>query len=307
MTRLAVVLMLVGVLWGCENPLTPTPPTSSPPPLEEPLTPTLPPMVVVGTEFAPQWIGVTAFDAPARVAEGDESYLQWASSTGFTVVRVVVASAYRTYRTPGQGLADLGRFLDVAASYGLYAEVVVGVDTAVYGYHQNGWLDFAKAVAEITNPRTNVIIELANEVTHSTQMPFLSSLNVQREAISYFNAPVSAGSTHGRETVKWDAGSYMTHHPDRRLDPREAVASVAAAQARFNKAVVLDEHIGVAEVAIVGSRVNSPQYGRELGRACREYRVSCTLHLDAGLEAKISQLGPIQDEAAKLFVSEVRQ
>ena len=155
-----LTLLLLGALWGCKPPLEPSSPFEEAPFEETPVEePSLPPMMVAGTEFIPEWIGVTAFDAPARVAEGDESYLQWAASVGFTVVRSVVASTYRTYRTPGEGLAQLGPFLDAASKYGLYVEVVVWVDTANYGYHERGLLDFARAVSEITNTRTNVVID----------------------------------------------------------------------------------------------------------------------------------------------------
>lgn len=305
MKRLVAALLLVGVLWGCDAPLAPTPPFLGEEPVEEPI-PTLPPPLVSGTSFSFEWIGVTAFDAGVRVSEGDESFLQWASSTGFTLVRVVPASVYRTYRTPGEGLAQLGPLLDAAARYGLYVEVVLGVDLIPYGYHQRGFADFARAVAEITNKRTNVLIELANEIGHQTQPSFLAEIGFQRELARLFNAPVSAGSTHGGANPKWDAGDYLTHHADRRLGARAAVSGTAAAQARFGKPVVFDEHIGVAEVARAGSRVADPFYGAELGRACKEYRVSCTLHLDAGLEAKLSQLGPVQEEAARLFVAGVK-
>lgn len=312
MTRFLTTLALTLACVACDgSPLIPTSPTHPIPDPPPPVHATLTPIQVQGTTFVAdadfRWIGVTAFDAPRRVAEGDESYLQWASQTGFTVLRVVVASVYRTPRTPGEGLAELGPFLDAAARYGLYAEVVVGVDVLLYRYHRNGFADFAKAVAEITNARTNVVIEIANEIDHPTQAAFLEDVGFQRQLIGYFTAPTSAGSTHGGDNPKWDAGAYMTHHADRRLSPEAAASGLAAAQARYRKPIVFDEGIGVAEFAVPGSRVNDPNYGATLGRALRAHGLAGTLHIESGLDARPPVPGGVEDTAARGFVQEMRR
>lgn len=304
----------IALVLACDDgPLVPTPVDPLDPPAAEPpgpvtVTPTLPPLQVVGTTWraggAPwTWIGVSAFDAAVRVAEGDTRYLDWAAEQGFTIVRVVVASVYRTPRTIEQGLAQLEPLLDAAAARGLYVEVVIGTDTAVYGLSRDGYLDVVARVSWLINRRTNAVVELANEIGHQTQAWYLADLDTQRAALAMFDAPVSAGSSHGGQIPRWDAGGYLTHHGDRWLTPEQHGEIIAAAQRRYRKPVVDDEWIGFAAVAQPGRRSADPALAYRQGRAARHYGYGATLHLEAGLEARVEQLDDIQREAARRFVA----
>lgn len=317
--RKALLTLVLAVVLGCDSytppigpsPVGPTPP--GPPPVEEPVSPTaLPPLSTMGPSFLAggdtfQWIGVTAFDLPRRVAEGDRSYLDWAADTGFTILRVVPASKFRTERTLDEGVAELGPFLDAAATRGLYAEVVIGVDTRLYGLTEAQFVAYAERIARVVNAKGNAVIEVANEIGHATQQDYLASVHVQRHVLSLFTVPGSAGSTHGGQAPRWDAGAFLTHHADRRLSPMVAAAAAAAIQARIAKPVVLDEHLGIGPVDIPGSRTSNARYALEQAQAARRYGLPTTLHLDAGLEAYASRLSGVEREAARLFVEEMRR
>lgn len=299
-------------LLGCDGALPPSP--GSLPPVTEPAPPPrstgLPPLWVSGGQFYAGsqpfiWAGVTAFDLPRRFAEGEHAYLDWAAETGFTLIRVVPASLFRTPRTLDQGVAELGPLLDAAADRGLYVEVVVGVDTVLYGLTQDQFLDYAARIADVTNARSNVVIEMANELRHTTQRPYLESPSFQRQVLQLFTAPASAGSTHGGQTLKWDAGDYMTHHANRAWSPEDNAAMMARAERRFGKGVVDDEGLGIKGTP-QGNRTNDPGYGERQAIAARAHGLAgVTLHLDMGLEARLVD-DPIQQEAARRFVAAMR-
>lgn len=189
-------------------------------------TQTLPRIYVSGTQFLLeggarfQWRGVTAFDLPRRIAEGDTRYLDWIAEQGFTIARIVVASVHRTHRTLHQGLAELPGCLDALAARGIYAEVVCLVDTRDYGMdvHQGRW--YVSEIAHICRSRTNTVIEVANEIGHGTQQPWLSDADTLAELVSRCHGiATSAGSTHGGQEPHWTQGSYVTHHADRSKSP----------------------------------------------------------------------------------------
>lgn len=307
------LVALVAVVIACDNPLptSPTPPVE-PPPVEDQAPPpqqTLPPLTVHGTQFFAgglpfQWRGVTAFDLGVRLAHGDVRYLDWAAETGFTILRVVPASVYRSPRTIDEGLAQLGPLLDAAAARGLYVEVVLGVDTVPLGLTPAAFEDYARRAAEIVNARSNAVIEVANEIGHGTQAGYLADVGVQLRVLAMFTAPGSAGSTHGGQAPRWDAGDYLTHHSDRRQTPQRNAEIMAAAQSRAFKPVVDDEALGIAAVARSGSRTNDPTYCAQQAQWARRYQLGgVTCHLDAGLDATVDHLDAIQREAARRFIA----
>jgi hypothetical protein len=74
------------------------------------------------------------------------------------------------------------------------------------------------------------------------------------------------------------------------------------------KPVKKDEPIGVAEVAVPGSRTNDPDYGRQFADAIRANNLAGgTLHIQAGLTCDVSALGPIQRDAVKRFVTRMKE
>ena len=308
------IVLIAGLLVACDGPLMPSPMEPPPEGPESPEAPAIPALSVSGTSFVTpsgpfRWIGLTSFDAGVRLAEGDRSWIDWAADEGFTVLRVVPASQFRTPRSLNTGLLQLGPLLTAAASRGLYVEVVIGVDTALYGLTEAAFTRYAEQVASVVRGYDNAVIEVANEIGHhSTQQGYLASPHVQRYVLGLFSAPGSAGSTHGGQAPFWDLGAFLTHHADRRLSPLEASARVAAAQARLGKPIVIDEHLGIGPVERVGSRTSDPQYALEQARGARQYGLGgVTLHLEAGLDARVSQLSSGEREAARLFVQEMRR
>lgn len=308
------VIALVLSLWACGD--GPTPPSPgviiNPPVIEEP-APVVPTNITVsGTQFIAQgqpfvWMGVTAFDLPARIAEGNYQFLDWAHSTGFNLVRIVPASVHRTPRTLDDGIRQLPAALDAISQRGMFAEVVVGVDTRLYNTTAQQFYTYAQQIAEITNAYPNVVIELANENTHSVQAAFMKDWVFQTQLMELFTAPVSAGSTHGGEEPLWNAGEYMTHHADRGNTVDANGLIMAHAQQRFGKPVVDDEAIGIAAVARPGARVNDVDYGARQAQIAHQYGLAgVTLHLEAGLEARVEYLDDVQREAARRFIAAMK-
>lgn len=315
--RLLGALVIVAML-GCKGDfISPSPVPSDPvveaPPvvIVEPPVVMLPPLTVVGTEFWAGgqkfvWAGVTAFDAPQRLVEGDTSYIDWAAQEGFTLVRVVPASVYRTPRTLEDGIAAIGPFLTAAAERGLYVEVVVGVDTAMYGLSESAFKAYAQDIAKVVNLHSNAVVEMVNEINHHTHQEYVGDEGLHRVLLSFFVMPGSAGSSHGGAVAQWAAGEYLTHHSDRRLTPQENASHMAAAQARFGKPVVDDEALGIGPVARAGSRTNDPQYALQQAQMYHRYGLGgVTLHLDMGLDARLVN-DNVQFEAAQLFVQEMK-
>lgn len=309
------LVALVAVVIACDNPLptSPTPPLE-PPPVEDQAPPpraTLPPLTVHGTQFFAgglpfTWAGVSAFDLGVRLAHGDARYLDWAAETGFTILRVVPASVYRTPRTLDEGIAQLGPLLDAAAARGLYVEVVIGVDTVPFGLTREAFESYARRIASVVNARSNAVIEVANEIGHGTQARYLEDVGVQLRVLEMFTVPGSAGSSHGGQEPRWDAGGYLTHHGDRWLTPEQHGAIIAAAQQRYRKPVVDDEWIGFAFAAQPGRRSADPALAYRQGRAARHYGYGATLHLDAGLDATVDRLDDVQREAARQFIAAMK-
>lgn len=305
----ALLALFLCMSCGGDSPLTPSPPTPPQPPV---VVDPPPSMAVVGTSFYRDghpflWAGVTAFDLPARIAEGDRAFLDWAADTGFTVVRIVPASFFRTPRTLDDGVRQIGPALDAIASRGLVAEVVVGVDTHMYGLSAAQFAAYAAQIAEVVNKYPHVVVEVANENTHHLQGAYLRDWAFQQQIIALFKAPTSAGSTHGGEQPLWNGGAYVTHHGARDRTPEQNAAEMAAAQARFRLPVVDDEALGISMFARPGSRTNDALYGVRQAEAAKRYKLGgVTLHLEAGLTARVGDLDEVQREAARRFIAAMR-
>lgn len=253
-----------------------------------------------GTPFV--WAGATSFDFPVRVADGDERWADWLAAEGFTVARIITASVYRRPRTMDEGLWLLPPALEALAARGLYAEVVVLCDSAQMGLTPRLMRDYVAEVAAICADHPHTVLEAANENTHGGQHRELADpvLLAEFRARVPDVVPFSAGSTHGGEAPRWTQGTYMTHHPDRSLSPERNAEIMAQAPL----AIVDDESIGIAATARAGSRVNDPDYGARQARAARQHGLAgVTLHLEAGIDARVDQLDDVQREAARRFIA----
>lgn len=299
------------VAWACADVWTP-PTGPSDPPTPPPPTAPAPGLAVSGTTFLYEgrpfaWRGVTAFDLPRRLAQGDRSFLFWARDTGFTVVRILVArQSGNDPRSYAEGIAELGPALDQIAQASLVAEVVVLADTAVFGMTDADVRSVVAQVAAVVASRPNVVLELQNEVGHPTQLPALRTWDTQMALLALLprGIPASAGSSHGGAPPTWNGGAYVTHHSPRDRTPEANALDIDAAQQRFGMPVVDDEWIGFDEVAQPGRRSADPALAERQARAACAHGFPSTLHLEAGLSARVP--GPVQQEIARRYVAVLR-
>ena len=295
-------------------PARPESPWQTPPVIPPPLTGISPLVVKDGPYFKHAdgrpfiWAGCTSFDLPVRVREGDLRWADWLAETGFTLARIVPASLYRTPRSLADGVRDLPKALKVLRDRNLYAEVVVGVDTKAYGLTREDYLAYCRDIGAICREAKNAVAEGANEITHGTQAGFLADADVQRLAKAALGVTFAAGSSHGGEGPMWVRGDFITHHTDRSRTHEDNAARMALVQRRLLLPIVDDESIGTAEAAIPGKRTADPEFGARQARACRAYGLGgVTLHLEAGLEARVDQLGPVQRESASRFIAAMKE
>lgn len=275
---------------------------------------TLPRITVQGTQFVAggqpwRWIGATSFDLPSRIrAYGDLRWADWLAEQGFTLARLVPASLYRTPRTLADGIRDLPRALAELHVRGLYAEVVIGVDTKPYGMSRAEFFRYASDVSDICRGYSNALVEIANENTHSTQADWLRDAGFLRDLVALCHGVTcSAGSSHGGESHVWPQGDYLTVHAARSRTPEDNGASLSALMHAHGKPVVDDEPLGTAEQPKQGSRTNDPAFAERQARASRQHGIAATCHLEAGLTANVDVLGTVQREAARRFVAAMKR
>lgn len=266
----------------------------------------LSPVPASGRPLPPSnWIGLTSFNLGEALERGDgEAWLQMCQAEGVTVPRVIVA---RMPSTLAQGLARLPLTLTKLAQYGMRAEIVLLADTQLYGLTEAQVLDHvAQCMVVISaNPVGVGAIQGANEPEHSTQQTFIrnAAFMQQVESLVPRAFPFSYGpSTHGGASRP--GASYLTTHGARSqsADANAAVSEDLSLDTSLE--VIEDEPIGVAEVAVPGSRTNDPAYGAQLAAACQVHGLGgATLHLQAGLTCDPAEIGPVQIAALRGFVA----
>lgn len=251
-----------------------------------------------GTRFhagdAPfEWRGITAFALLEQIAHGRgaeaEAYVKWAAAQELTVVRVLTMAKHLFKLTPDEGRAALPRLLEMAATHGLYVEIVALADTAAIPVDLEAHV---KAVGAIAGEHSNALIEIANEPGHSTQRRdvhdprrLLALAKLVPEAI-----PVALGSA--EYDGAFAAGGYATYHFPR--DGGEEgwghvlrLAEGASLVTRWGKPVVNDEPIGAAPQFVAGRRDNDPARFAAAALLSRLAGLYPTFHYDAGLLAKV--------------------
>jgi hypothetical protein len=235
------------------------------------------------------WRGITAFRLLELVAHGKEpeadTYLKWAASQKLTIVRVLGMADGLFKLSPADGLRALPRLLEMAERHGLYVELVALADTATIA------LDIPRhveAVAKICARHPNVLLEIANEPAHPTQVKALHDPAYVKTLAPLVPAgvPVSWGSVENGDG--FGAGSYVTWHAPRGGDwPRQIGAQGAALIRKFKKPVISDEPIGAADTAVPGRRDNDPGRFRASARAAARAGLGATFHYEGGLQARL--------------------
>src|SRR6185369_12548865 len=215
-----------------------------------------------------RWRGITAFRLLEFVAHGKDAeadaYLKWAASQKLTIVRVLGMADGLFKLSPADGLRALPRLLEMAQRHGLYVELVALADTATIA------LDIPRhveAVAKICARHPNVLLEIANEPVHPTQVKALHDPAYVKTLAPLVPAgvPVSWGSVENGDG--FGAGSYVTWHAPRGRDwPRQ---------------------IGAADTAVPGRRDNDLARFRASAQAAARAGLGATFHYEGGLQAKL--------------------
>jgi hypothetical protein len=234
------------------------------------------------------WRGISAFRLLEFVARGRaadaEAYLRWAASKRLNVVRVFAMADGIFQLAPEDGLKALPRLLELAATHGIYVEVVAFTGTEVIRVDR---ADFVKRIGAICARHGNAILELANEPGHPTQAAAMHDPAHLQSLVALVpkDVPVSLGS------VEWHdgfaAGAFVTWHAPRTTNWHEEIGKGGELERRFGKPVVSDEPIGAADTIEPGRRDNDPARFRAAGAAARRAGIDSTFHYEGGLQARL--------------------
>jgi hypothetical protein len=265
-----------------------------------------------------QWRGISAFRLLEQVAHGNaseaEAYLDWAASQKLTVVRVLAMAHHLFQLQPDAGRAALPRLLEIAASRGLYVEIVALADTADATVDIDNHI---KEIGAIAARYPNALVEIANEPGHQTQHPSVHQPERLRKLASLVpdSVPVALGSVEYGDGFA--EGDYVTTHLPRDAGDDEwghvrTLAAGADLLARWKKPVVSDEPIGAAAAYVRGRRDNDPARFRAAALLTRLIGMGATFHYEGGLQATIptaEELGCFNawNEAWTLLPEDVEQ
>jgi hypothetical protein len=223
-------------------------------------------------------------------------------------LRIVIASVFRTPRSYRAGLAQMPSVIQRAAGRGFYTELCTA-DSGEYGLSRTAILAFTAEIAQLCDRWPTTIYGGENEIGHGTVSDAYDDAGFRRQVAAKVprRIPFAVGSSHGGRETAYDEGTFLTDHAYRKNTVEQNAPLMALKQARHGKPLIDEEPQGIAEVDRGESRTNDPERGFQQARLCREHGLAGTvLHLDAGLEAKVSQLGPIQRQAIARFVEGFR-
>ena len=296
--RWIIVCLVCLVAAGCRKADAPSTSPAAPAAASAESAASLPRLTIHGTSFQQsggsfQWRGISAFRLLEQIAHGRsadaEAFLDWASSQKLTVVRVL-AMAHHLFRLhPDEGRAALPRLLEMAASRGLYVEIVALADTEAVTVDFDAQI---KAIGEIAAKYPNTLVEIANEPGHQTQHAGLHLADRVEKLASLIPEPVPVALGSVEYGDGFAAGDYVTTHLPR--DPGEdgwghvrSLATGAELIERWKKPVISDEPIGAAHKYVRGRRDNDPARFRAAALLTRLTGMGSTFHYEGGLQATI--------------------
>ena len=260
-------------------------------------------------------VGMTSFDLSKRLLEGDARWVtdvlapmrRSLPSDAALYARIVTATVYRGRLSYVDGINQLPPTLAALEEAGIYAEVVAGLDTADFPLELSEFRGYYDQIERICANAGNTLLEAFNENTHGSQQAYASDLDVLEDLAARTSnvVPFSAGSSHGGEdplAVLAEA-DYLTHHADRGRTPEENAIEMARFSSSAGLPILDDEPIGIDEVARPGARVADPEWAERQARSARAQGLAGTLlHLEAGLECRVEQLGQVQHAAIDAFL-----
>ena len=280
----------------------------------DPPVPPVPALTVRGRQFYDDsgalWVPrmVSGLTLLARTSEQQEAFLSWAAKTGFNGVRVFAGALTWAGQSADGARAALPALLDRAARHGLVVEVTAITDSAS-GYDTR---EHVRLLAGLLTHRRGVLVELANEVGHSTQAGHVTAEYLRalgRELVAPLGIVWAVGAASVDEpspdgVYPTSGGTYATAHLDRGRDPwnqfrrvREiyAIAEVTRAPAINN------EPLGCAEPGTPGQRYFDAAMALTIGALDRAFGVGGVHHSQAGLMAELP--GPVQQACADAYVA----
>lgn len=235
-----------------------------------------------------------------------DAYLDWVQSTGFNGVRVLCGQIGWAGQTFDSALRGLPALLEDLARRGLYAELTV----------LTGTKDIAKSKAEahvlsvgvLAGSVEHAVVELANEVGHSSQADWLTpewgrTFGKRLSVPWAVGAPLGSDEPTPEGTFDGSGGTYITSHLSRSRDfwnqvrrVRELYAIVTALKAP----VVNNEPIGAGPVRIEGKRETNPVFFKAMGALNSLFGIQGVFHLDAGLLCTVPSV--IETTCGKAFL-----
>ncbi len=242
------------------------------------------------------WQGITAFSLLYDLSQGNqpkvEGFLDYARSHDITILRVFTTAVNLFDLPPDVGVTYTDTLLDLAASRGLYVELVGLADTAARQFNH---ADHIRGLGVICAFHTNCLIEIANEPNHETQdLRVRDPAYLQSLADSVPDGVlVALGASHGAddENVIYWGGDYATVHGDRKggwdsvrhtreqqaLRDSSSTLRKPVVNDEPDKYLTLDQHVA-------------------LGALIKLYAIGDTIHLDP---LRYSQSGGPEVEARR--------
>jgi hypothetical protein len=226
---------------------------------------------------------------------------------GFNGVRVFAGDLGWAQQTPALARAALPRFLSLAAERGLYVYVCALTGG---GYDV---VEHLRIISRIVSESPNAILEVANEIGHSTQSDLAKDpsklLDQAKRVIPpgvvwTLGAPVQTDEPTPEGTWLTDGGQFNDAHLDRGRDRWNQVRrlrEIYAIAEATRKPAMSGEPIGSAEATIAGRRLHDPEFFYAMGVLCRGFELGCVFHSEDGLNGRT--LGPNQTEDAKAFLA----
>jgi hypothetical protein len=260
-----------------------------------------------GTRFT--WRGVTAFALLEQIAHGRradaDAYLRWARGTGFNLVRVLAMADVLFKLRPEEGRAHLATLFGMAAERGLYVEIVALADTARVGMTAAMLREQVTAVSHAASRHPNVVVEVANEHYHPTQVRELHDPATLSLLAGLVPSPVLfTASAAAEDTAAQPQGAFITRHPARRGSQADMTARVdllGILAMQTGKPVVIGEPIGAGERDDPGRRLTDPGFFREFARRTSAAGLAGgTFHCEDGLYARVP--GPVQQACARAWL-----
>lgn len=234
------------------------------------------------------------------------NFLQSASQLGFEGVRVFAGFLKDRAQTAASARSKLTTFIGDAKSSGLSAIVVAITDSALDPYDIE---NHVRLTARICAQHDNAILELANEIGHSTQrqldLPKLYSIaRAEFSGLITYGADVNSDELTQDNKYLGAGGSYITAHLRRGTSPGGVPMPWYHEASRLTEISKIRDYFGVPGCSGEPNRVedkdNPVGFGYLLGAVGAGLGLLSIFH--SGAARDVQELTGVQLEAAKSFI-----